>query len=112
MQHEQMLMSKRKLPPTSHSQQGDENTQNSPVKRNIGRTDDLCQMESENCLENFQTKVSLGKQPAKNVVGPHEKITKNEEKRKVKMHDTQTMIESIPLDIVQFLDTNQNERHS
>ncbi|CAO2194320.1 unnamed protein product [Urochloa humidicola] len=81
----------------------DKNTENSTIKRSMLRTDDLHQMESEGTVQRCLTKVSLGKRKIQNVSGLHKQnIPKNMKKRRLEVHEKQTAIDDIPMDIVEI----------
>uniref|UniRef100_K3XE32 Embryonic flower 1-like protein n=1 Tax=Setaria italica TaxID=4555 RepID=K3XE32_SETIT len=89
----------------------DKNTENSTIKRSMLRTDDLCQVESEGTVQRCLAKVSLGKGKIQNVSGLHKQnIPKNKKKRRLEVHEKQTVIDDIPMDIVELLARNQHER--
>ncbi|KAL6874678.1 hypothetical protein ACP4OV_013343 [Aristida adscensionis] len=110
---ESTILIKRKIPLTTTTSacHGDENTEDSPVRSNVPRTDDLCQLEPENSVQRCQIKVSQSKRDVHNVSGLHEqKKSKNRKKRKLDIHEKQTIIDDIPMDIVELLARNQHER--
>ncbi|XP_062189168.1 uncharacterized protein LOC133892421 [Phragmites australis] len=105
------ILIKRKVLPTASAQHGGENAENSTVKRNMLKADDLCHMASENTVQRCLTKVSLGKRDIHNVPGlHHQKMPKNKKKRKLEIHEKQTAMDDIPMDIVELLARNQRER--
>ncbi|CAO2175199.1 unnamed protein product [Urochloa humidicola] len=86
----------------------DKNTENSTIKRSMLWTDDLHQMESEGTVQRCLTKVSLGKRKIQNVSDLHKQnIPKNKKKRRLEVHEKQTAIDDIPMDI---LARNQHQR--
>ncbi|KAL6627006.1 hypothetical protein ACP70R_030732 [Stipagrostis hirtigluma subsp. patula] len=100
------ILVKRKVPLTTSAQHGDENTENRTVQRNIPLKNGLCQLESENSVQ-----VSQSKQDIHNVTGLHkQKKPKNRKKGKLDMHEKQTAIDDIPMDIVELLARNQHAR--
>ncbi|CAN6209948.1 unnamed protein product [Urochloa humidicola] len=89
----------------------DKNTENSTIKRSMLRTDDLRQMESEGSVQRCLKKVSLGKRNIQNVSGLHKQnIPKNKKKCRLEVHEKQTAIDDIPMDIVELLARNQHQR--
>ncbi|CAL5079873.1 unnamed protein product [Urochloa decumbens] len=89
----------------------DKNTDSSTIKRSMLRTDDLSQMESEGTVQRCLTKASLGKRKIQNVSGLHKQnIPKNKKKCRLEVHEKQTAIDDIPMDIVELLARNQHQR--
>ncbi|CAL5031766.1 unnamed protein product [Urochloa decumbens] len=106
---ESMIFLKRKV--LSPAISCDKNTKNSTIKGSMLRTDDLRQMESEGTVQRCLKKVSLGKCRIQNVSGLHKhNIPKNKKKRGLEVHEKQTAIDDIPMDIVELLARNQHQR--
>ncbi|CAL5016694.1 unnamed protein product [Urochloa decumbens] len=106
---ESMIFLKRKV--LSPAISCDKNTENSTIKGSMIRTDDLGQMESEGTVQRCLKKISLGKCKIQNVSGLHKQnIPKNRKKRGLEVHEKQTAIDDIPMDIVELLARNQHQR--
>ncbi|CAL4959145.1 unnamed protein product [Urochloa decumbens] len=89
----------------------DKNTENRTMKGSMLRTDGLRQMESEGTIQRCPSKVSLGKRKIQNVSGLHKQnIPKNKKKHRLEVHEKQTAIDDIPMDIVELLARNQHQR--
>ncbi|XP_006643943.1 uncharacterized protein LOC102701944 [Oryza brachyantha] len=104
-------LSKWKTHSPASAKNGDENTrdsQNIPILR----TEDQCQMETENSVLRCSAKVSPAKHDIQNLSGLHEQsLPKKKKKKSLElMHEKRTMIDDIPMDIVELLAKNQHER--
>ncbi|CAL4966169.1 unnamed protein product [Urochloa decumbens] len=109
-QNESTISLKRKV--LSPAISCDKNNENSTMKGRMLRIDDLHQMEeSEGTIQTCPSKVSLGKRKIQNVSGLHKQdIPKNKRKCRLEVHEKQTAIDDIPMDIVELLARNQHQR--
>nr|CAB3475656.1 unnamed protein product [Digitaria exilis] len=138
--HDDSVPSGGDLGQDTSARHGNEKAQNNNLEQNMQKADELCQNKSENLkqrflsngestillkrkvrsstisrLENpegtvqrYPAKVSPGKLKVQNESGP-KNIPKNK-KRRLEVHEKQTVIDDIPMDIVELLAKNQRER--
>uniref|UniRef100_A0ACD5VPQ2 Uncharacterized protein n=1 Tax=Avena sativa TaxID=4498 RepID=A0ACD5VPQ2_AVESA len=102
-------LSKRNIPSTVDSQHGVLSTENATGKTSILRTDGQCQMEPRKPVQRRLAKVSPGKR-GRNVTALEQKIPKRKKQKQQLMPEKQAITDDIPMDIVELLARNQDER--